>query len=99
VLRSGDRVRITAQLIQAQTDANLWAEPYDGSLEDTLKLQETVAPAIAGKIKVSLVPTGTMALKTEQAVNFKAHEAYLRLVDQKALQSSGWFKVSPGNIS
>lgn len=85
VLRSGDRVRITAQLIYAQTDANLWADTYDRTLEDTLRLQETVATAIAGKIKASLVPIGTTGSKTEHAVNFKAHEAYLRGLQQYGL--------------
>ena len=85
VLRSGDRVRITAQLINAQTDANLWAETYDRTLEDTLRLQETVATAIASKIKSGLVPIETAALKTEHTVNFKAHEAYLRGLQQDRL--------------
>ena len=84
VLRSGDRVRITAQLIQAQTDANLWAETYDRSLGDTLRLQETVATAIAGKIKANL-SHGTTEAKAEHVVNLKAHEAYLR-----GLQQYGW---------
>ena len=86
VLRSGDRIRITAQLIQAQTDANLWAETYDRSIEDTLQLQETVATAIASKIKSSLVPIGTTGSKAEHPVNFKAHEAYLRGLQQYGLE-------------
>ena len=85
VLRSGDRVRITAQLINAHTDANLWAETYDRTLEDTLRLQETVATAIASKIKIGLVPIETAALKTEHTVNLKAHEAYLRGLQQDGL--------------
>jgi len=86
VLRSGDRVRITAQLIQAQTDANLWAETYDRSLGDTLRLQETVATAIADKIKASLTPVRATGSRTEDAVNFKAHEAYLRGLQQYGLE-------------
>lgn len=86
VLRSGDRVRITAQLISAHTDANLWAETYDRTLEDTLRVQETVATAIASKIKASLAPIGTRGSKTEHVVNFKAHEAYLRGLQQSGLE-------------
>jgi len=75
VLRSGDRVRVTAQLISARTDANLWAETYDRNLQDTLVLQEAVAMAIAGKVKTSMIPSAAKS-KTKQ-VNLRAHEAYL----------------------
>ena len=77
VLRSGDRVRITAQLIFARTDANLWAETYDRNLQDTLAVQEAVAIAIADKLKASMVPKTSRLSKTP-TVNLKAHEAYLR---------------------
>jgi TolB-like protein len=49
VLRFGDQVRITAQLIQASDDKHLWAQSYEGDLRDTLDLQKKVASAIAGK--------------------------------------------------
>jgi TolB-like protein/DNA-binding winged helix-turn-helix (wHTH) protein len=77
VLRSGDRVRITAQLISGRTDANLWAETYDRNLQDTLAVQEAVATAIAGKIKTSMAPEAATQLKLARTVNLKAHEAYL----------------------
>ena len=77
VLRSGDKVRITAQLISARTDANLWAETYDRSLQDSLAVQEAVATAIAGKIKTSMSPNAVVQLKPAGTVNLKAHEAYL----------------------
>jgi TolB-like protein/DNA-binding winged helix-turn-helix (wHTH) protein len=77
VLRSGDRVRITAQLISARTDANLWGESYDRSLQDSLAVQEAVATAIAGKIKTTMSPNAVVQLKPAGTVNLKAHEAYL----------------------
>jgi len=77
VLRSGDKVRITAQLISARTDANLWAETYDRSLQDSLAVQEAVATAIAGKIKTTMSPNAVVQLKPAGTVNLKAHEAYL----------------------
>ncbi len=46
VLWSGDRVRITAQLVEAATDKHLWAESYEGDLRDVLKLQDDVARAL-----------------------------------------------------
>jgi TolB-like protein len=78
VLRSGDRVRITAQLIYARTDANVWAETYDRDSRDVFSLQEAVASAIAGKVKATMIPIGATQSKTPHTVNLKAHEAYLR---------------------
>jgi len=78
VLRSGDRVRITAQLISAHTDANLWAETYDRDTRDVLSLQEAVASAIAGKVKATMMPVGASQSRIAHPVNLKAHEAYLR---------------------
>lgn len=77
VMSSGGRVRITAQLIQASTDKLLWAQAYDGSLADVLGLQEEVARAIAGEVKVSLTPDEQTRLGSARAVNPAAHEAYL----------------------
>src|SRR6266566_7538198 len=77
VLRSGDRVRITAQLIYARTDANVWAESYDRDAQDIFRLQEAVASAIAGKVKATIIPSAATQSKTPHTVNLKAHEAYL----------------------
>src|SRR5215813_9388961 len=57
VLRSGDRVRISAQLINASTDMHLWADSYDRDLRDILTLQSEVARAIADRIRVTLTPS------------------------------------------
>ena len=54
MLRSGDRVRITAQLIDAATGAHLWADRFDGSLDDVFGLQDKVAMAVAGVIEPEL---------------------------------------------
>jgi TolB-like protein len=56
VLRSGDRVRISAQLIRASTDQHIWAQSYDRDLRDVLSLHSEVARAIAQQIRVSLTP-------------------------------------------
>jgi eukaryotic-like serine/threonine-protein kinase len=78
VMRSGDRVRITAQLIQAATDKHLWAKSYDGDARDVLGLQRNVAQAIANEVKVQLTPQEQERLSSSKAVNPAAHEAYLR---------------------
>jgi TolB-like protein/DNA-binding winged helix-turn-helix (wHTH) protein/Flp pilus assembly protein TadD len=78
VLRSGDRVRITAQLIEASTDKHLWSESYEGELRDTLALQSKVARAIADQIRINLNPQELAALKTVKVVNPQAYESYLK---------------------
>jgi TolB-like protein/Flp pilus assembly protein TadD len=78
VLRSGDQVRITAQLIEASTDKHLWSQSYEGELRDTLALQNRVANAIADQIRISLTPREQAALKNVKAVNPEAYESYLK---------------------
>jgi TolB-like protein/DNA-binding winged helix-turn-helix (wHTH) protein/Flp pilus assembly protein TadD len=78
VQRSGDRVRITAQLIYAPTDRHLWTESYDRELKDVLTLQDDVARAIANEIKVTLTPQERMSLAAVHPVNPGAYEAYLK---------------------
>jgi TolB-like protein/DNA-binding winged helix-turn-helix (wHTH) protein/Tfp pilus assembly protein PilF len=77
VLRSGHQVRITAQLIHAKSDANVWADTYDRDAHDVLALQAAVASAIAAAIKPNLGRAPALA-KPPQPVNLKAHDAYLR---------------------
>jgi len=78
VLRSGDRVRITAQLIEASTDKHLWSQSYEGELRDTLALQSRVAGAIADQIRINVRPQEQAALKTVRVVNPQAYESYLK---------------------
>jgi TolB-like protein/DNA-binding winged helix-turn-helix (wHTH) protein/Tfp pilus assembly protein PilF len=78
VLRAGDQVRITAQLIDASTDKHLWSQSYQGELKDTLALQDRVARAIAGQIQINLTPREQAALKSVRVVNPEAYESYLK---------------------
>jgi TolB-like protein/DNA-binding winged helix-turn-helix (wHTH) protein/Flp pilus assembly protein TadD len=78
IMRSGGRVRITAQLIEAAADKHLWAQSYNGDLRDTLALQSRVARAIAEEIRVNVLPKEQAALKNVKAVNPDAYEAYLK---------------------
>ncbi len=77
VLRSGDRVRITTQLIYARTDTNMWARTYDRDLRDVIALQSAVATAIADEIQVRLTPQYKLRLPNAKAINPKALDAYL----------------------
>jgi serine/threonine-protein kinase len=78
VMRSGDRVRITAQLIQASTDKHLWAKSYEGDAKDVLGLQQQVAHAIADEVKVQLTPQEQTQLSSPRPVDPAAHEQYLK---------------------
>jgi TolB-like protein/DNA-binding winged helix-turn-helix (wHTH) protein/Tfp pilus assembly protein PilF len=78
VLLSGERVRITAQLIQVPTDTHMWAQSYDEGLQDTLALQSKVARDIAEQIRVTLNRQEQAALVRSKTVNPEAYEAYLK---------------------
>jgi TolB-like protein/Flp pilus assembly protein TadD len=78
VLRAGDDVRITAQLIAANPEKHLWAENFTRTLENVLVLQSEVAQAIAREIKVAVTPSEQERLARARVVNPKAHEAYLK---------------------
>jgi TolB-like protein len=78
VLRSGDRIRISAQLIHASTDSHLWAESYERDLQDVLALQSEVARAIANEIQVKITPEEKAQLAPPRQVDREAYEAYLK---------------------
>jgi TolB-like protein/Flp pilus assembly protein TadD len=78
VLRSGDRVRISVQLIDPSTDAHLWAESYERNLRDVLSLQAEVARTVAGEIQVKVTPQELVHLTPAHCVNPDAYEAYLK---------------------
>ena len=79
VSRAGDRVRITAQLIQATTDRHLWAQSYEREARDVLALQSEVAAAIAQAVEVKLQPEEKLRMTRAAApVQPEAYEAYLK---------------------
>ena len=78
VQRSGDRVRISAELIYAARDTHVWAESYDRQLRDVLALQGEVAEAIADAVNVNLRTSKQTSLKTLHSTSPEAQDAYLR---------------------
>jgi len=78
VTRSGNRVRVTAQLLHAPEDQHLWAETYERDLGDVLKLQSEVAQAIAQQVRAQLTPQQQDRLGSVRQVNPEAYDAYLR---------------------
>ena len=78
VQRSGERLRISAQLLHAPTDTHLWAESYDRDLRDVLALQAELAQAIAREVQVKLTPQERAHFAEVHPVNPEAYEAYLK---------------------
>ncbi len=78
VLRSGDRVRITAELVQVATDRHLWAETYESQLGDILTLQSHVASAIVNEIRVKLTPEDQVRLAATRPVSTQSYDNYLK---------------------
>jgi len=78
VLRSGDKVRITAQLIDARADKHLWAKSFERNSRDVLALQDELASAIAREIHVQLTPSEQSRLTTAPTVDPAAYDAYLK---------------------
>jgi serine/threonine protein kinase/Tfp pilus assembly protein PilF len=78
VMRSGNRVRITAQLIHAQSDQHVWGETYERDLGDVLRLQSEVAQSIAQQLRVQLTPQQKARLNSAPRVDPVAYDAFLQ---------------------
>jgi TolB-like protein/DNA-binding winged helix-turn-helix (wHTH) protein/Tfp pilus assembly protein PilF len=78
VVRTGGRVRVTAQLIDAARDAHLWAETFERDASDVLRLQEDLARSIVAEIAVHLTPEEQRRFRRARHVDPAAHEAYLK---------------------
>jgi serine/threonine-protein kinase len=78
VVRSGDRVRLTAQLIDARQDRHLWANNYERNMTDVLALQSELVQAIAGEIRVQLTPQESERLRTARHVDPVVYDTTLK---------------------
>ena len=78
VRRAGDRVRIVAQLVDAETDQHLWAETYDRQLTDIFAIQSDVALQIAASLRASLSADETSRIRKEPTDDIQAYQLYLR---------------------
>jgi len=84
---SGDRVRINAQLIDTQTDAQIWAEQYDRKLEDIFALQSELAQTIAAQLKATLSTSEKAEIWKQPTQDLQAYDLYLRA--RAALRGEG----------
>jgi len=78
VLRAGNRVRITAELVQVSTDHHLWADTYESQIGDVLALQNRVSSAIVDEIRINLTKEDKERLAKNPAVSPEAYEEYLK---------------------
>jgi len=78
VRKSGNRVRITAQLIDAETDAHLWAEQYDRLLDDVFALQDEITMCVVGAIEPSVRKAEINRIKRQRPETFTAYDILLR---------------------
>jgi len=100
VQRSGNRVRITAQLVRAATDKHLWAQAYERDLQDILALQDEIASGIAHEIETRL--GGPKPFPPAKTVNVRldAYEAYLKAnyyFDKFELQRASTITTRPSS--
>jgi adenylate cyclase len=91
VRKAGQRVRITAQLIEADTGAHLWADRFDGSLEDVFTLQDNVASSVAGVIEPALQAAEIRRSAARPVTNLGAYDLYLRAL-------AAYFPITKGRI-
>jgi TolB-like protein/Flp pilus assembly protein TadD len=78
VARSGDRVRITAQLIDVRNDKHLWAQSFEGPISDVFSLEDSVAREIASQTRVVFTPAARTNVSDNRRIDPAAHDAYLR---------------------
>ncbi len=81
VRRSGNRVRVNAQLINAQTDAHIWAETFDRELTDLFAIQTELAESIVRALRANLSPTEMAELQTQPTKNLEAYDLYIQARD------------------
>ena len=96
VQRSANRVRVTAQLIDARTDAHLWAERYDRDLADVFAIQSEIAEKIAGQLQARLSPSEKAAIVAKPTENVAAYDLYLRAKELGRTAPGGRARLDEG---
>jgi adenylate cyclase len=92
VRKSGNRVRITAQLLEAVTDTQVWAERYDRTLDDIFAIQDDISKAIVAALKLKLLPEERAAIEQRSTTNSEAYELYLMA---RGFQRKGSERLKP----
>jgi TolB-like protein/DNA-binding winged helix-turn-helix (wHTH) protein/Tfp pilus assembly protein PilF len=92
IRRSGDRIRVTAQLIQSSDQTHLWADSYDRELSDVLRLESDIASSVASEIRLTLSQQVHQRLAAAGRTNVEAHDAYLRGLQGSNLRTRDGFQ-------
>jgi len=78
VRKSGDKIRISAQLIDGSSDENLWSEKYAGTLDDIFEMQESVSRSVVDALKITLSPEEVKGIEARPIADPQAYDVYLR---------------------
>ncbi|MFN2507846.1 MAG: hypothetical protein ABR589_03640, partial [Chthoniobacterales bacterium] len=92
VQRAANRVRVTAQLINARTDSHVWADRYDGDLADVFAIQSEVAQKIAGELRLALSPEERAAVHSQPTTDTTAYDLYLRAKELRRNEFPGMLR-------
>ena len=94
VRKSGNRVRITTQLIEAETGAHLWADKYDGGLEDVFELQDQITDRVVGVVEPSLLQSEIERSRRKRPESLDAYDLYLRTLPHMTSQMPEGVKIA-----
>lgn len=96
VRKAGNRLRITAQLLEAETGAHLWADRYDGALEDVFDLQDQITDKVVGIVEPSLQRSEIERSRRKRPENLDAYDLYLRAVPHMATVMPADARIAAG---
>ena len=99
IRHSGDRIRVTAQLIQSSDESHLWAESYDRELSDVLRIESDIASSVASEIRLTLSQQIHQHLAAAGRTNVEAHDAYLRGLQGWNLRTRDGFQEAIANFT
>lgn len=98
VQKSGERVRITAQLIRAEDGFHVWSQNYTRPLEDIFAIQDEIAEDVAGALDSSLLGGTTRTMRGVDTTNLTAYESYLKGLEQQAIYSYGSLSIAESHF-
>ena len=96
VRKAGNRLRVTAQLVEAETGAHLWANKYDGALEDVFDLQDQITDSVVGIVEPSLRRSEIERSRRKRPENLDAYDLYLRALPHTATQTPADATIARG---
>lgn len=99
IRHAGDRIRVTAQLIQSADQSHLWANSYDRELSDVLRIESEIASSVASEIRLSLSQQIHQRLAATRRTNAQAHDAYLRGLQGWNLRTRDGFQQAIANFT